>query len=93
VLDEPTQYMDIAATEEFYKIIDEIRNQNNCAILLISHDLHLVMQKTDFVFCVNRHICCSGTPESINEHPEYIALFGAKGDGLAIYQHRHDHKH
>ncbi len=92
VLDEPTQYMDINTSEDFYQIIEEIRKENNCAILLISHDLHTVMQQTDTVFCVNNHICCHGSPESINQHPEYISLFGDKGN-LAIYQHHHDHKH
>ncbi len=92
VLDEPTQYMDIAAIQDFYQIIDDIRKNNNCAILLISHDLHAVMQKTDLVFCVNKHVCCHGTPESVNQHPEYISLFGNR-DELAIYHHHHDHKH
>ncbi len=93
VLDEPTQYMDIGAVEEFYHVIDEIRNQSKCAILLISHDLVAVMQKTDFVFCVNHHVCCHGAPESVNEHPEYLALFGRGNGELAVYKHRHDHKH
>jgi len=93
VLDEPTQYMDLGAVEEFYHVIDEIRNQSKCAILLISHDLLMVMQKTDFVFCVNQHVCCHGAPESVNEHPEYLALFGRKSSELAVYQHRHDHQH
>lgn len=92
VLDEPTQFMDIAAIQDFYQIIDEIRKQNNCSILMISHDLHTVMQKTDFVFCVNNHICCFGSPESVNQHPEYLSLFGPKNN-LAIYQHHHDHCH
>jgi ABC-type Mn2+/Zn2+ transport system ATPase subunit len=92
VLDEPTQYMDIAATEEFYQIIEEIRKSQNCAILLISHDLHMVMQKTDSVFCINQHICCFGSPEMINQHPEYISLFGKK-TAFGVYHHHHDHNH
>jgi len=92
VLDEPTQYMDIAATQDFYQIIDEVRKANNCAILLISHDLLMVMQKTDVVFCINHHICCHGSPEAINQHPEYLSLFGDRTN-LAIYQHHHDHNH
>jgi zinc transport system ATP-binding protein len=92
VLDEPTQYMDVNATEKFYEIIEEIRKKKNCAILLISHDLYMVMQKTDWVFCVNHHICCQGTAESVNNHPEYLSLFGNKHN-LAIYQHHHDHVH
>ncbi len=94
VLDEPTQFMDIAAQAEFYKLIEEIRNNKNCAILMISHDLHMVMQKTDRVICINHHICCQGSPESINQHPEYISLFGKdKIDNIAIYSHHHNHKH
>jgi len=92
VLDEPTQYMDIKAIEEFYKIIEEIRNKKDCAILLISHDLLTIMQKTNFVFCINKHICCSGTPENVNEHPEYLSLFGQKST-VGIYQHHHNHQH
>lgn len=91
VLDEPTQYMDIAAIEDFYKIIEEIRKEENCAILLISHDLHMVMQKTDIVICINHHVCCQGSPEDINKHPEYLSLFGERN--LAVYHHHHDHKH
>lgn len=92
VLDEPTQYMDIAGTQDFYQIIDEVRKASNCAILLISHDLHAVMQKTDLVFCINHHVCCHGTPESVHQHPEYLSLFGNKGT-LTLYQHHHDHRH
>ncbi|MES2677201.1 MAG: metal ABC transporter ATP-binding protein [Pseudomonadota bacterium] len=98
VLDEPTQFMDIAAQAQFYQIIEEIRSQKNCAILIISHDLHIVMQKTNQVICVNHHICCEGSPESINNHPEYLSLFAQgskpdKIDNIAIYSHHHDHQH
>ncbi|MFT6106389.1 MAG: zinc transport system ATP-binding protein [Rickettsiales bacterium] len=94
VLDEPTGCMDIAAQGDFYQIIEEIRDQKHCAILIISHDLHIVMQKTNQVICVNHHICCHGSPESINDHPEYLSLFGKKPiDNIAIYSHHHDHKH
>jgi zinc transport system ATP-binding protein len=92
VLDEPTQYMDLSAIQDFYEIIEEIRKNQECAILLVSHDLYAVMQKTDSVFCINRHICCHGSPESVNQHPEYLSLFGERS-AVGIYQHHHDHKH
>lgn len=92
VLDEPTQYLDINAIEDFYNIIDDIKKTKNCSILLISHDLLAVMKKTDAVYCINKHICCHGSPENVNNHPEYISLFGNKSN-VAIYQHHHDHKH
>lgn len=92
VLDEPTQYMDIKAVDNFYQILEEIRKQKHCAILLISHDLLAIMQKTDAVFCINNHICCHGSPSNVNNHPEYLSLFGNKSS-LGIYQHHHDHSH
>lgn len=94
ILDEPASYMDVGAEAEFYRIIEELKEENNCAILIISHDLHIVMQTTNQVVCINRHICCEGTPEIISDHPEYLSLFGKhKIDNIAIYSHHHDHKH
>ncbi len=75
VLDEPTQYMDINGIAEFYHILNDIRNAQNCAILLVSHDLNFVMQKSDEVICINRHICCQGSGESLISNPQYHLLF------------------
>jgi len=94
VLDEPTAGVDITGEVKMYELIGEFRNQLNCAVLLVSHDLHLVMSKTDQVLCLNQHLCCSGLPESVSQHPEYLALFGDQAaESLAIYTHRHDHVH
>mgnify|MGYP001828989739 FL=1 len=77
-----------------YELIGELRNQLQCAVLLVSHDLHLVMSQTDQVLCLNQHLCCSGLPESVSQHPEYLALFGKQAaDSIAIYAHHHDHEH
>ena len=94
VLDEPTAGVDITGEVKMYELIGEFRNQLNCAVLLVSHNLHLVMSKTDRVLCLNQHLCCSGLPESVSQHPEYLALFGDQAaESLAIYTHRHDHVH
>ncbi|MEF3193197.1 MAG: zinc ABC transporter ATP-binding protein, partial [Halothiobacillaceae bacterium] len=66
---------------------------SGCGVLMISHDLHLVMAATDQVVCLERHVCCVGTPESISRHPEYLRMFGSDWEGFALYQHRHDHHH
>ena len=94
VLDEPTAGVDITGEVKMYDLISEFRNRLNCAVLLVSHNLHLVMSKTDKVLCLNRHLCCSGLPESVSKHPEYLALFGDQAaHSLAIYTHNHDHEH
>lgn len=94
VLDEPTAGVDVTGEIKMYDLIGEFRTQLNCAILMVSHDLHLVMSKTDQVLCLNQHLCCSGLPESVSQHPEYLALFGAQAaDSIAVYTHHHDHVH
>ena len=94
VLDEPTQGVDVSGQVEFYELIGRLRDRFDCGALMISHDLHLVMAATDRVICLNHHVCCSGAPESVRQHPEYLALFGAEAAGrLAVYAHHHDHDH
>ena len=94
VLDEPVQGVDFAGEIALYDLIGKIRDELNCAVLLISHDLHVVMAATDRVLCLNGHICCQGTPTSVADSDEYRQLFGARGaPQLAVYQHHHDHTH
>ncbi len=94
VLDEPTQGVDVNGQVALYDLIDQLRRELNCGVLMVSHDLHLVMAKTDEVLCLNQHICCSGTPEVVAQHPEFISMFGPRGaEQLAIYRHHHNHRH
>ena len=94
VLDEPTQGVDVLGQAELYRHISELRDELGCGVLMVSHDLHLVMAKTDTVICLNRHICCHGEPESVARHPEYLQLFGKQAaEDIAVYTHHHDHEH
>lgn len=94
VLDEPTQGVDVNGQLALYNLIDTLRHELGCGVLMVSHDLHLVMAKTDEVLCLNHHICCSGTPEAVSVHPEFISMFGPVGaEQLAVYRHHHNHRH
>ncbi len=93
VLDEPAQGVDINGPQHLYQLISRIRDEFGCGVLMVSHDLHLVMEATDQVLCLNTHICCTGHPEAVSKHPEYLKLFGASLDGIAVYTHQHDHSH
>ncbi|PPI88853.1 zinc ABC transporter ATP-binding protein ZnuC [Candidatus Pantoea edessiphila] len=90
VLDEPTQGMDVQGQIAMYDLIDQLRYEFHCGVLMVSHDLHLVMSKTDEVICLNKHICCSGSSESVSKHPEFISMFGLHDiQQLALYRHHH----
>ena len=94
MLDEPTQGLDQPGEAALYTLIAQMRAELNCAVLMVSHDLHVVMSASDRVICLNRHICCQGAPRVVSNAPEYRALFGLGTQGaLALYQHIHDHDH
>ncbi len=94
LLDEPTQGLDQPGSAEFYTLIAELRDALGCAVLMVSHELHVVMAASDRVVCLNGHVCCHGTPEHVASAPEYRALFGTGTKGaLALYRHEHDHAH
>ncbi|ABR75176.1 zinc ABC transporter ATP-binding protein ZnuC [Actinobacillus succinogenes] len=94
VLDEPTQGVDINGQAELYQLIHQARENLNCAILMVSHDLHIVMADTNEVVCINRHICCAGTPETVSNDPTFIQHFGDQySKNVAFYTHHHNHRH
>ena len=94
VLDEPVQGVDYTGEIALYELIKKISDKLNCGILLISHDLHTVMSATDYVVCLNGHVCCSGSPIDVAENHEYKALFGDQASQiLSRYEHKHDHVH
>ena len=94
VLDEPVQGVDFKGEVVLYELIKKISEKLNCGILLISHDLHVVMSATDFVVCLNGHVCCSGTPQVVAKNNKYQELFGDRASSiLSLYEHKHDHTH
>ena len=87
VLDEPMQGLDMQSEEELYAYVRTLPQRLGCSILMVSHDLQWVMQGTSRVICLNHHICCTGTPENIQQNPEFLAIFGQR----VPYQHHHEH--
>jgi zinc transport system ATP-binding protein len=94
VLDEPVRGVDYAGEAELYELIGTLRDRHGLGVLLVSHDLHVVMARSDRVVCINRHVCCSGVPRTVARDPEYVRLFGAEAArAFAVYHHEHDHRH
>lgn len=94
ILDEATQGLDQPGSAAFYQQIQTVRKNLGCAVLMVSHELHVVMAASDRVICLNGHVCCEGEPEHVASAPEYRALFGSGTHGaLALYRHEHNHTH
>ncbi len=90
LLDEPVSGVDLAGETSFYKLISDVRAKHSMAVVLVSHDIHLVISRADKVICLAKHICCSGKPEEIVESSDFKETFGPY---LKTYSHHHDHEH
>ncbi|MDC0963353.1 metal ABC transporter ATP-binding protein [Candidatus Pseudothioglobus singularis] len=94
ILDEPAQNLDVDGQMQLYKLIQDIHQQQNCAVLMVSHDLHRVMKESTQVLCLYHHICCEGLPESILKDEKFNDLFADQiNDLMATYEHHHNHHH
>ena len=94
ILDEPAKSMDVNAQLHFYQLLKKLNDQFQIAILLVSHDLHFVMQQSKKIICLNRHICCSGGPSEITHNASFQSIFGHyQTAGLGLYEHDlHHHR-
>ena len=94
ILEEPAQNLDVDAQIQLYKLIQDIHQKQNCAVLMVSHDLHRVMKESTQVLCLYHHICCEGLPESILKDDQFNDLFADQiHDLMATYEHHHNHQH
>ena len=94
VLDEPTAGVDVAGQGELYRLLKRLSDELGLAVLMVSHDLHVVMAGTERVICLNHHVCCEGTPAQVGGDASFRALFGVDlANQLALYHHHHTHSH
>jgi len=91
LLDEPTSGIDVIWEEQFYQNIAQIRKTYpEIAIIVVSHNLHLVYKNSSKVICLHdNNLCCHGTPTEVLGNKDVEKIFG---DYLTPYAHTpHDH--
>ena len=86
ILDEPMQGLDPDTEVWLYQFIDELPEFLQCAMLVVSHDLHWVMKGSRRVICLNKHICCEGQPSELAISTEFQKLFGHHYEQPYVHQ-------
>ena len=76
LLDEPVSGVDQNGLELFYEIVAELREKEDIAIILISHDLNLVARHADQVVLLDKKVISSGTPEEVFADEKTKKIFG-----------------
>ena len=98
ILDEPMQGLDPESERWLYEFIDDLPDFLQCAMVVVSHDLHWVMRGSRRVICLNKHICCEGQPSDLGVSQEFKKLFGHQYEQPYIHkphdcQHHGPHAH
>lgn len=82
ILDEPAAGLNDVETLELTKRIRRIRDELNCSILLVEHDMRLVMEVCDRICAISfGKFLAKGTPKEIQENKDVqIAYLGIEED-------------
>ncbi|MEO0430780.1 MAG: metal ABC transporter ATP-binding protein [Cyanobacteria bacterium J06656_5] len=84
ILDEAPAGLDVRNESEFYRLLHQLKKEQDWAILQVSHDLDMVRRSCDRVLCINRTLLCQGTPDH-SLTPENLSL--AYGPEFVRYRH------
>ncbi|MGB9614524.1 MAG: metal ABC transporter ATP-binding protein [Fervidobacterium sp.] len=75
ILDEPESGVDDMGKARFYELLNEVREQKNITILMVSHDIGMIFEKCTSVMCLNKTLHCHG-PTSEVDIAQVKRLFG-----------------
>jgi len=87
LFDEPTAGIDIGGEETIHTLLQRTQTERRLALILVTHDLHLVYGQATHVLCLNNRTSCYGTPAEILD-PN--VLQGIYGGDVKFYRHTHD---
>jgi zinc transport system ATP-binding protein len=65
LFDEPTTGVDHDSEEPIFITLDELKRKNNITILLITHDVHIVREYSDYLLALNRCVTFFGKSKEI----------------------------
>ncbi len=76
LFDEPTENVDVAGQESIYALLHHLQESMHIALLIVSHDLHVVNRYATNVLCLNQKMLCFGTPEETLTKERLTTLYG-----------------
>jgi len=76
LFDEPTTGVDLDSEEAIYNMLNELKKENEITILLISHDLHIVRDFSDYMLALNGCVTFFGESKSIMDENVQRIIYG-----------------
>lgn len=76
LFDEPTTGVDLDSEETIYKMLGELKVKNQITILLISHDIHIIRDYSDYMLALNKCKVFFGESKEIMNLEVQRAVYG-----------------
>jgi zinc transport system ATP-binding protein len=76
LLDEPTSGVDHGSEEPILVMLDDLKKKKGITLLLITHDVHLVREYSDYVLALNRCVTFFGKSEKIMDPSIQNIIYG-----------------
>jgi len=76
LFDEPTTGVDIDSEEAIYKMLNELGKKNEITMLLISHDMHIIRDYSDYVLALNKCTTFFGESKEIMNPAVQQIIYG-----------------
>lgn len=86
VLDEPTIGIDVQAQEQFYLLLQKLRQKKNLTIILVSHDIDVISTQVNSLACLNQTLVYHGEPKNFMEG-NYIEKLYGKNLRMVVHDH------
>jgi zinc transport system ATP-binding protein len=75
-LDEPTNGIDVGSEEPIFLMLNDIKKNKKMTILLITHDIHIVKEYSDYLLALNNCVTFFGKSEEIANLATQRAIYG-----------------
>lgn len=70
LLDEPTSGLDVGESDRLAAVVEKVRSESGCAVLLVEHDIAFVMRHCERVLVLDLGRCIAeGTPDQVSRDP------------------------
>jgi len=75
-LDEPTNGIDVGSEEPIFLMLNDIKKNKKMTILLITHDIHIVKEYSDYLLALSKCVTFFGKSEEIANLATQRAIYG-----------------
>jgi zinc transport system ATP-binding protein len=86
-LDEPTVGVDQLSEQDFWQILQTLKQENLTTIVMVSHDIGAVSQKVDKVLCVQNKVFMLTNPKQLISKENIDNIYGQIDLNLLIHNH------